>query len=232
MVRTALVGLVLLVPAAASAQRRHDGFVGQLHLGLGGCTNDACDEENWTDAEFGAGASFGAFVGYRFPWPWVSVGANLQYSIHSVDDEEDFADDLEAHSFAFDFGVRAHPLVEGPIDPWAGLGFGYAWAGSSWQDDRQPDPDESESASGPGVSLSLGADWWVHESFAVGLAFRYVVVFWSEVCLETDLMEEIYQEDVCEDPDEWEERSNVFFQFDEDDLPNLWQFLLTGTFAP
>ena len=228
--------LALLGPAASYGQaRRHDGFVGQLHLGLGWCTDDACDEDNAIDAKLGTGASFGMFLGYRFPTPYVGVGANWQYSLHPVDDDENWAEDAEAHSFAFDFGARAHPLVRGPFDPWVGLGIGYAFAGSSW-DNTQIDRSESSSLDGPAFVFSVGGDYWLSDRFAVGLAIRYMLVFWSELCLETEYADLRWPDDTCAAPDEWDDRG-LFVnlrgaRFSGDDLPDLVQFLLTGTFAP
>jgi hypothetical protein len=222
----------MLVPATAAAQRRHDGFVGQLQLGIGWCTDRACDENNLIDAEIGKGLSVGAFVGYRFPTPYLSLGANLQYSMHPIDDEDEAANDASAHSFAFDFGARGHPVVEGPLDPWVGLGFGYAFLSSSWTNELADDREESQSLSGPAFVFSFGADGWVNDDFAVGAAVRYMLVFASEVCLDTEGLDLAFDGDTCVSPSEWEDRDNAFFDFDEDDLPDLVQILLTGTFSP
>jgi hypothetical protein len=234
-VRTS-IGLVALLsfPAAAAAQTRHSGFVGQLQLGLGWCTDDACSESNVIDAQYETGLSVGMFLGYRFPTPYVSIGANWQYSMHPVDDEVDWVDDASAYSAAFDFGARVHPLVRGKLDPWFGLGLGYAFAGSSWDNSREAQ-EESTSLGGPAFALSAGGDFWIDDRFAVGLALRYMFVFWNELCVDTVEFERVYSGDTCKSPDDWEDdrlRYPDRSEFDKDDLPNLAQILVTGTFAP
>jgi outer membrane protein with beta-barrel domain len=229
-----VVSLLSLPAAAAPLRRRHDGFVGQLQLGLGECTDDACDESNAIGARYETGFAFGAFLGYRFPWPYVSVGGNLGFAFHPVDDEIDTVEDASAHSWAFDFDGRFHPLVQGVVDPWVGLGFGYAFAGSSWSVTRTG-ADESTTTSGPAFVFSLGADFWVADEFALGLAFRYMVVFWNDLCIDTDLTNGRFPGSECVSPDTWTDRrvrNADGTNFDSDQLPDLVQFLVTGTFAP
>ncbi|MCI0635209.1 MAG: porin family protein, partial [Actinobacteria bacterium] len=214
---------------------RHAGFVGQAQLGLGWCTDDSCDSENSFDSELQTGLSLGAFLGYRFPWPHITAGGAFMYSFHPVDEEPRIFDDSRAYSWGMDFGVRAHPLVRGLVDPWAGLGFAYAFAGTSWENTLISDPDESTSLHGPGVAISLGVDFWVAENFAVGAAFKYVIVFWTELCVDTQDEETRWGGDTCADPEVWEEERDlggIFFDFDENDLPDLGQLVVTGTFAP
>lgn len=230
--RTSILVLAILVPGVAGAQSRHGGFVGQLELGLGWCTDDACDEDNPIDAQLKSGLALGAFLGYRFPFRYLSAGFNFAFAFHPVDDEANYADDASAHSFGFDFDLRGHPLVEGPIDPWVGVGFGYAFASASWTNNLANDRDESTSVSGPTFVFSFGGDYWLSDQFALGAQVRYALLFASELCIETEWSEGIYDDDTCVEPEEWEDRDNAFYNFDEDDLPDLVQILLTGTFSP
>jgi len=184
------LGLLFLViaasaaaPAAAqnaapnAAQQRL--FFGTLALGIGDCNDVLCGP-----AEANTGPFFGVGAGiYIRPLPWLAAGFDLHLNAILADDiDRDRADEGASYALA-NIAVRGIVPLNAPVEPWAGLGFGYANFSYDW---HKPKDDKSEdlSVTGSNLALAFGADVSVADRFWIGGALRFAFPFWTERCKE------------------------------------------------
>jgi hypothetical protein len=210
MIRPSLIviALTLAVPSAATAQQLEL----QLAVGLTDCTDDYCDDGTLVFEETHPGIGlFGA--GWLRLHPFVSVGLGVHGSFIAVDEQDGV--DATTTFLNVEGALRMHVPLDVPVDPYAGLGFGWSWASTSYESDLD---DGSATLDGPTMGIHLGVDYLVTPELGVGALFKYYVPFWSDYCYDSEAFG-----DDCEDPED---------AFDDDDLPNAWFFGANLTFRP
>jgi hypothetical protein len=212
---TAALPALLLVASGADAQQRR-GFEDPSLLfvtattGLGDCAGYDCDvEEANTGPLFGFGAGF-----YVRPIAFFAAGIDSHFNLIAADDRDDNRIDEIGHYWLFNLAARGIiPL--GRVEPWGGVGFGFAGWNYYWT--RPDGRDEARGLSGVDFAFSFGADVALTDQFWLGGMFRFAIPFWNDSCrLHDD------GRDDCRSVD----------QLDVDDqhrLPDgLWYFGVTG----
>jgi len=198
-----------ITPGAAFAQ----DFELQAAIGLTDCTDEYCEDGTLVFEETAPGIG-GLLAGLLRVHPMFSVGLGVHGSFIALDEQEG----VDATATFLNVGVdgRVHvPVRDVPIDPYAGLGFGWSWASTGYESDLD---DGDATLDGPTLAVTLGLEWLATPELGVGALFRYYVPFWADYCYDSDAFG-----DDCEDADD---------AFDDDDLPNAWFLGLSATFRP
>lgn len=161
---TVLLTLLLLLgsPLAASAlQENQVSFIPE-----GGYVFLTGDLGEMVNGDLAFGASFA----YGFNDYW-GIEAGGLYSLHQQNDKNETGEINLGHFFG---GVG--PRINWPLPyalPFAALQFGPSFIRykAEWGEDDQKETDQKNAHAFGGV-LSVGIDFYVHDSFTVGLGFR------------------------------------------------------------
>lgn len=213
---------LLLVAQGASAQARAAArpglFFANATLGVGDCTGRLCERGNdRADTAPLPGLGVGVFVR---PIPYFAAGFELHHQWMSAEDghADRFAE--SARDLVANIAVRGI-LPLGAVEPWLGVGFGYAWWGYSWEKDKK---DESVTVDGTNLAFSLGVDVTVAPHWAVGGMLRFALPSWGTRCSESFDITNGRLRRTCEDVD-------ALDAADRDELPtSLWYFGATARF--
>jgi hypothetical protein len=227
-----LVPLALLWPAAAGAElpRPYGATTGMYIEGAFG--GNGITDDDYVDDLIAIDSDVDPLVGlavagyYRFI-DWVSLGLVIHYAFLKPN-VEIWTDDADHESSGF-LGilaeVRGH-LPVSRVDPWIGLGLGYAMTFSAAEGDASifGDYEGHIILHGVGIGLSAGVNIFITEQLALGPYFRLIFGGWVSGCYEhttdgpgpggedhvdeCDDIEHLYEDDLLVD--------------NPDDLPHLW----------
>lgn len=197
---TLIALLILVAPGASHAQ----SFELQGSVGLTDCTDEYCEDGTLVFEETSPGIGLLA-TGWARVHPFLGIGGGVHGTFIALDEQDGV--DATLTFLNFDAGLRAHVPLDIPLDPFAGLTFGWSFASTGYESDL----DHGDATlSGPTVAIHLGAEYAISDDVAVGGLFKYYIPFWNDYCYDSDQLG-----DDCEEPDD---------VFDDDDLPNVWYF--------
>jgi hypothetical protein len=221
---TLILSFPMLWITAAPAQSQSPGagggrsdsglFLATATLGLGDCNELLCGaSEANTAPSLGMGAGF-----FIRPIPYFAGGAELHYNLMSADDEDRNREGEVGRYFLANMAVRGIVPV-GIVEPWAGIGLGYAWFGYAWDKDKKS---EDLTVDGINLALSLGTDVRLGDRWTIGGMFRFAFPSWSERCKEKIEPDGTKLE--CQDTDSLDVA-------EREELPDrLWYLGVTGRF--
>lgn len=213
MTRPTIAALLALIAAAAPRAAHAQDLELQASIGLTDCTDDYCDDGTVVFEETGPGIGL-LLSGFLRVHPMFSVGLGVHGSFVAIDEQPGV--DATLTFLNLEAAARVHaPLRDIPLDPYAGLGFGWSWASTSYESDLD---DGSATLDGPTLAVHLGLDYLATPQLGVGALFQYYLPFWGDYCYDSEQFG-----DDCEDPED---------AFDDDDLPNAWYFGASVTFRP
>ncbi|MBI5501273.1 MAG: hypothetical protein HY907_13585 [Deltaproteobacteria bacterium] len=199
------------------------GFVLSAAVGVGDLTaTDVFDAQGSAAEGFatlrrvdqGLSLPMPAFVGYRLhAAPMFAAGAFFQYQLHDVylNDDPRLASRSDGKAFSLYGGVKVRTYFPlGLLEPWIGIGAGYAQAEQTYRDDYGT-TQFTHSLQGAVLPLEVGLDFVPWDYLSAGFSFLYGFGLWQEYCQR-------YSRDnsnVCVGPDdaEWPK-----------DPPDLWTF--------
>ena len=165
----ALLALLLLAQAPSAAvldsTPRHEGFVLRADAGAGYVRHSPGPFDSFG----GAAASFGVHLGY-------AVSPNVVVSVHAFELIAPSpkrtiygSDESQPHSLLAIFGL-------GPEVSAFAHGFHFSLTiGATWLSTRVGDNGDDPAKTGIGGRVSLGKEWWIGTSWALGAAAQFTV---------------------------------------------------------
>ena len=175
--------LLLFAAAGASAQARRPAapglFFANATLGIGDCAGTLCGpgNDNASTAPL-PGIGIGVYVR---PIPYFAAGLELHHQWMSAEDGRSDRFSEGATDVIANLALRGI-LPLGIVEPWIGVGLGYAWWRYAWEKDKKV---ESLSIDGTNFAFSLGVDVNVAPHWSVGGMFRYALPSWGTRCKES-----------------------------------------------
>lgn len=198
-VLTTVVFSLLCTAESASAQARSAArprlFFANATLGLGDCTGTLCSRGD-DRADTGPLPGLGIGVFFR-PIPYFAAGFELHHQWMSAEDGHADRFNESARDLVANLALRGI-LPLGAVEPWIGVGLGYAWWGYAWEKDKK---DESVSVDGIDLAFSLGVDVAVAPHWAVGGMFRFALPSWGTRCRDSFDIRDGRLKTTCEDVD-------------------------------
>jgi hypothetical protein len=196
--------LLFVVATATSSPAWAQSLELSASLGLTDCTDEYCEDGTLVFEETSPGVGVLA-SGWVRVHRLVSLGLGLHGSFIAVDDQPGV--DTTLTFLNLDGGARVHVPVDAPIDPFAGLTFGWSWVSADYDGDLDRG---TGTLSGPTAAIHLGAEWIASPELSIGALFKYYLPFWSDYCYDSRELG-----DDCDDPED---------SWNEDDLPDVWYF--------
>ncbi len=165
-------------PGKTRHPNRDDGYF-HLGLGTGNCAEDgsllsACDKDN-------IGSGFALDIAGGFRRKFIAFGGGLHLNFLTMKDEE--MSELDA-IFLFRsiyLAARVHPVSEGILDPFVGMGIG----ANAYTLGLSVDGDSAvTTTSGWGLFWNLGTHLYATDDFALGAEYRrYLEWTVDEICV-------------------------------------------------
>jgi len=216
--RTSTIAALLVSAAAlawaspASAQRRPSSegslFLLSFALGVGDCDDWLCGPG---EKDTGPHLGFGVQAHVR-PVPFFAIGGDFHYQIMSAD-AVDLPQDESADYMLANLSLRGYIPTQSIVEPWIGLGFGWAHWGYSAVDGGK---ERAHTLSGTDLAISAGVDVQVADHVAVGGMFRLAFPYWQERCKDKIEVDRVTEE--CRDVDTLE-------PLEQDQMPDMLWFL-------
>ena len=165
-------------PARAQQQTRRPDrlFFATATLGIGDCDDVDCGP---LEANTGPLPGIGAGI-YVRPIPYFAAGVDLHFNWMTADDPDRDREHEGSRYYLLNFALRGIiPL--GDVEPWGGVGFGFAGWGYSYD---RPDRDDDRTLTGVDLAMSMGVDVSVADRWWIGGMFRLAFPLWDERCRE------------------------------------------------
>lgn len=163
-----------------------------MTLGIGDCDGTLCGPN-----EADTGPSFGTGGGvYVRPIPYFAAGFDLHWQLMGADDRDFDRTGEIANYFLLNLALRGIIPIEGRVEPWGGIGFGYAHWGYDWDEDRDS---EDLTFNGINFALSTGADVRLVDRWWLGGMVRFAFPDWGERCRDRIRPDRVEEE--CRDVD-------------------------------